>query len=90
MSVKINIPPFLVHLANETQIAVVEGTTIDDCLKEFGKRFPNTRKLLFDDEGKLREYIDVYLNGKSIYLEGLSKLVADGDELDVLFVITGG
>ena len=71
-------------------MAVVEGNTIDDCLKEFGKRFPNTRKLLYDDEGKLREYIDVYLNGVSIYLEGLSKLIADGDELDVLCVISGG
>ncbi len=89
MNAKINIPPFLLHLVNETQLAV-QGLTVDDCLKEFGKRFPDTRKLLFDDEGKLRQYIDVYLNGESIYPEGLSRLIADGDELDVLFVISGG
>ena len=90
MNVKINIPPFLLHLTHKTKVAVVDGNTIDDCLREFGKRFPDTRKLLFDEEGKLREYLDVYLNRKSIYPKGISKLVSDGDEIDVLFVISGG
>ena len=90
MSVKIIIPPFLQHIANEAKIAVVDGATIGECLDEFLKRFPSTRELLFDEHGKLHTYIEVYLNGLSTYPRELSKPVNDADELDILFVIAGG
>lgn len=90
MSVRIIIPSFLQHITNDEKIALVNATEIGECLNEFVKRFPSTRKLLFNEHGKLHEYIEVYLNGASTYPEELSRPVNDGDEIDIMFVIAGG
>ena len=50
--------------------------------------FPNLK--LFDTDGELLAYLDVYVNGESAYPEGLKKPVKDGNELSVILMIGGG
>ncbi len=52
------------------------------------EQFPNLK--LFDTDGKLLAYLDVYVNGESAYPEGLKKPVKDEDELSIILMIGGG
>ena len=45
---------------------------------------------LFDKDGNLHNYVDVYLNQESAYPDELAKSVKDGDELNVALIIAGG
>ena len=90
MSVKINIPQFLQHLANDVKTADVNGSTVGECLNDLVKRFPQFEELLFDKNGKLLKYVDVYINEESTYPEELAKPVNDGDELYIMNIIAGG
>jgi molybdopterin converting factor small subunit len=90
MAVKIDIPWFLQRASNGIKITKVQGDTVGNCLKSLVARFPLLEKELFDDKGRLAPHVDIYLDGHSIHAEGLAKPVKDGNELSILFVVSGG
>ena len=90
MSIRIDIPPLLRHLADGATTATVKGSTVGDCLNHFVKQYPGTKKLLFGKNGKLLRYVEVYVNGETTYPEELTKRVKDGDEIAIVYLISGG
>ncbi len=90
MSVKINISSILAQYTNDERVVQVNGSTVGQCLDHLVKQFPGIAPCLFDKDGKLHSDIDIYANGKSTYPEELAKLVNDGDELHITFLIGGG
>ena len=54
-------------------------------------QFRDLRKHLFNDEGKLRSFVNVYLNDEDIrYLDKDKTAVKDGDTLSIVPSIAGG
>lgn len=90
MSVKINIPLFLQSLVGDVKVVDVTGDTVGECLNDLVSKFPEIKKLLFDTNGELHHYINILVNGESVYFEQLTKPVADGAELFMLYIIAGG
>ena len=90
MSVEINIHPFFYHLTNNQAIVEVNGSTVGQCLDDLVKQFPETKKKLFNKNGKLLNYVDIYVNLESSYPEELAKPVTDADELHITLMIGGG
>ena len=61
------------------------------CLARSPPQFPDLRKQLFNDEGKLRSFVNVYLNDEDIrYLKKDATPVAEGDTLSIVPSIAGG
>jgi molybdopterin converting factor small subunit len=54
------------------------------------KQFPGIKKQLFTKSSNLFENIIISVNGESAYPEQLAKPVKDGDELNIVFMISGG
>ncbi len=91
MSIKVNISPVLSQYTNKKGVVELNGVkTVGECLNEIVKIFPKIKPGLFDKEGNLHSYIDVYVNGESSYPEPLAKPVKDKDELYIVFLIAGG
>lgn len=90
MSIRVNIHPSLYHLTNNQEIVEVNGSTVGQCLDHLTRQFPDIQEALFDEKGKLLNYIDIYINMESAYPDEAAKPVKDGDELHLLPVISGG
>lgn len=90
MSVQLDIPPLLRHLADGVTTARVKGSTVGECLNYFVKLYPKTERLLFDKDGKLVRYAEVYVNKVTTYPEELTTPVKDGDEISIVYLISGG
>jgi molybdopterin synthase sulfur carrier subunit len=90
MSVKINVYYFLPHLTNDQEVVEVEGNTVAECLDDFVKKFPGSCEWLFEDDGKLRKYLDVFINLVETDPDDLSAPVSDGDEIHIVMHLTGG
>jgi len=86
----INLHPDLLQFTNDQAMVMVNGSTVGECLDELVKQFPEIRQRLFDKNGKLLNYVDVYVNYESSYPEELAKPVKDGDELHITLIIAGG
>lgn len=90
MSVKINVYYFLPHLTNDQEIVEVEGKTVGECLDNFVKKFPVSHDWLFEDNGELRKYLDIFVNLVETDPDDLSTPVRNDDEIHIVMHLTGG
>ena len=88
---RIMIPTPLRQFADKNDTVEVPGTTAGEVLAGLTTRFPELRKHLFSDEGKLRSFVNVYLNDEDIrYLSKDATPVAEADVLSIVPSIAGG
>ena len=90
MSIKINIPSYLQVYTDNSGEVEVNGSTVSECLNHLVKQLPVMEKMLFAKEGKLLDYVSIYVDGEFAYADELAKPVKDGDELHILYIIGGG
>ena len=90
MSIKVRMPYFLQRVSNGLEVAEVAGSTVGECLKDLVEQFPDIKQSIFDENGELDMFGDIYVNGESTYPEGLAKTVKDGDELYIAILVGGG
>lgn len=68
----------------------VNGGTVKECLDLFVAEFPQVEEILFNHEGELYGYINIFVNNESCLSEGLDKPVMDGDEIYILTIVDSG
>jgi adenylyltransferase/sulfurtransferase len=88
---KILIPTPLRQFAAKNDSVEVEGATVGEALTALVTRFPDLKKNLYTDEGKIRSFVNVYLNDEDIrYIRKEATPVAAGDTLSIVPSIAGG
>ena len=90
MSIEINLASYLRPHADNKESVTVKGKTVGECLKDLTAKYPALKKMLFEKDGKLHDYVSVFAGGDIIYSDGLDKPVKDGDKLNILYIIGGG
>ncbi len=77
---KVLIPTPLRQYAGKQDSVELSGSTVGEVLAALTTQHPDLRKQLFNDEGKLRSFVNVYLNDEDIrYLKKDATPVKDGD-----------
>jgi len=91
MTVTIIIPTALrLHTDDEDEFKL-NARTVSDALKELVTAFPSLRRHLYSERGRLRNFINIYLNEEDIrYKEGESTQLKDGDTLMIVPAVAGG
>ncbi|HKV39891.1 MAG TPA: ThiF family adenylyltransferase, partial [Blastocatellia bacterium] len=91
MPVKILIPTALRTFAGGSDAISVDGRTVSTALSELVETHPALKKHLYTEEGRLRNFVNVYLNEEDIrYLEKEKTDLKDGDVLSIVPSIAGG
>jgi molybdopterin synthase sulfur carrier subunit len=92
MSVLVKIPTQLRAAAGgEAETEVDGASTVKEVLDGLFERHDELRARLYDDDGGLRRFVNVYVAGEDIrFLDGLATPVADGAELTILPAVAGG
>ena len=90
MAVTVRIPQFLEQFTNKEREIEVEGSTVGECLKNLVRKFPGAKQEIFDKNGDIIYYIDVYVNNESAYPNTLIKPVEDGDDISIVLMLSGG
>ncbi|MBC7926973.1 MAG: MoaD/ThiS family protein [Bryobacteraceae bacterium] len=82
--------PLRQYTANQDTVHVT-GTTVGQLLSALTTEHPDLRKHLFNDEGRLRSFVNVYINDEDIrYLSKDATPVTDADTLTIVPSIAGG
>jgi sulfur-carrier protein len=92
MAVKVLIPSTLRTLTNnETTINLEASGTVADVLSALDAKFPGIGERLRDDDGEIRRFVNVYVNGDDVrFLEGTATALKAGDELSIVPAMAGG
>jgi adenylyltransferase/sulfurtransferase len=89
---KIHIPtPLRVYTGKQETVSVA-AKTVGEALGELTALHPELKKHLYSEEGKLRSFVNVYLNDEDVrYLPGKeTTAVTDTDALTIIPSIAGG
>jgi sulfur-carrier protein len=91
VTVLVKIPTQLRAAADGDAEARIDGATVQEVLDGLFARFDELRARIYDDDGSLRRFVNVYLAGEDIrFLDGLATPVVDGAELTILPAVAGG
>jgi molybdopterin/thiamine biosynthesis adenylyltransferase/rhodanese-related sulfurtransferase/molybdopterin converting factor small subunit len=91
VSIKVIIPTALRQHTNDEDELQLNARTVGDALKELTTSFPNLRKHLYSENGRLRNFVNVYLNEEDIrYKDGEGTALKDGDTLMIVPAVAGG
>jgi molybdopterin synthase sulfur carrier subunit len=91
MSIVVRIPTPLRRLTNGQDKVDVDGDSLGGVIDAMNEQYPGIRERICDDQGQLRNFVNVYINGEDVrFLQGLETPTSAGDEVSVVPAVAGG
>ena len=91
MAIKVRIPTPLQKLTRDLDVVECSGKSVKELVDDLEKRFPGIKERLCDEKGKVRRFINIYVNDEDIrFLQMDSTPLKDGDEISIIPAIAGG
>jgi molybdopterin synthase sulfur carrier subunit len=87
----VKIPPVLRAQTGGESLVTAEGGDVGEVLRGLAEAHPGTEKQLFDADGALNRYVNIYLNDEDVrVLDGLDTSVSESDTIVILPAMAGG
>ncbi len=91
MGVAVLVPSALRGLTHNQARVEVEGSTLREVLHNLDRSYPGVGERLFDGDGSVRRFVNVFVNGVDARKAGgLDAAVADGSEVGIMPAMAGG
>ena len=91
MSNKVLIPTPLRPYAGKQDVVEVDGKTVGELLVNLTSQYADLRKHLYTEEGRLRSFVNVYVNDDDIrYLDREQTPLKPGDTISIVPSVAGG
>jgi len=85
------IPTPLRVYADKQDVVQVEGNTVGELLQNLTVKYSDLKKHLYNEDGRLRSFVNIYLNDDDIrYLDKEATVVKDGDTISIVPSVAGG
>ena len=91
MPVQVLIPTPLQKFTNDEASISLDASSVDGLIDALDGRYPGLKGRLCDEAGKLRRFLNVYVNSEDIrFLENQTTPLNDGDEVSIVPAVAGG
>ncbi|MBM5824657.1 MAG: MoaD/ThiS family protein [Cyanobacteria bacterium M_surface_10_m2_119] len=91
MAIQVLIPTPLQKFTNDEASVSLEAGTVSALVEALEARFPGIQARLCDESGKLRRFLNIYVNSEDIrFLENEATALNDGDEVSIVPAVAGG
>ncbi len=91
MTIKVRIPAQLRSVTGGVGEIEAEGATVGQVLKEVDTLNPGFGERVFDEDGKLRRFVNIFLADEDVrFMDGLETEVKDGQVISVVPAVAGG
>ena len=90
-SVTVRIPPPLRKYTGGQEEVTASGSTVSALISDLETRHAGIRDRLLDEEGRLRRFVNVFVNDEDCrFLKDLETEIAGGETISVVPAIAGG
>jgi len=91
MPVQVLIPTPLQKFTNDEASVSLDASSVDGLIDALDGRYPGLKGRLCDEAGKLRRFLNFYVNSEDIrFLENQTTPLKDGDEVSIVPAVAGG
>ena len=90
-TINVRVTAVLQRLTSGQKTVEASGETVGALIEDLEDRFPGFRHQLYNDNGELHRFVNIYLNDEDIrYMGGIKTPLKQGDVLDILPALAGG
>jgi sulfur-carrier protein len=87
----IRIPTPLRKLVGGSEEIKTSGNSLDECLQLLCLSYPDIQERIYDEEGQIRRFINVFVNDEDIrFLQNKDTPIQATDEISIVPAIAGG
>ena len=91
MPVIVRIPTPLQRFTNDQPEVHLNATSVAELVTALETEYPGIQARLCDDSGRLRRFVNVYVNDEDIrFQQNEETALKDGDEVSIIPAIAGG
>ena len=91
MSITVRVPTPLQKLTKNKAEVEAKGSNVKELIEDLEKNFPGLKERLCDEKGKLRRFINIYVNEEDVrFLQQAETPLKDNDEVSIIPAIAGG
>jgi MoaD family protein len=91
MSVEVRVPTVLRKHTGGARVVQAQGPDVAAVIENLEQQFPGLKQELMNEEGKVRQFVNIYVNDEDIrYLQSLQTRLDEGDSLAILPAVAGG
>ena len=88
---RVKIPTQLRPLTGDEGEVEAWGGTVHEVVEDLEARYPGMKERLVDDSGRLRRFVNVYLDQEDVrFLRGIDTEVPEGARLSIIPAVAGG
>ena len=91
MPVMVRIPTPLRRMTNGKDKVEMQESALSEMIENLESAYPGFKERLIDENGELRYFVNIYLNGEDVrFLNGLDTTASAGDEISIVPAVAGG
>lgn len=91
MMVRVRVPTPLRKFTNGADEVKAQGNTVRVLVDDLENKFPGIKERICDETGKIRRFVNVYVNGDDIrFLQNMETALKEGDAISIVPAIAGG
>jgi sulfur-carrier protein len=91
MSVRVRVPTPLRKFTQGVDEVNAQGANVKSVVEDLEKKYPGIKERICDETGKIRRFVNVYVNGDDIrFLQNLETSIKEGDNISIVPAIAGG
>lgn len=91
MMVRVRVPTPLRKFTNGADEVNAQGNNVRSLVEDLDRKFPGIKERICDESGKIRRFVNVYVNGDDIrFLQNLETSLKEGDNISIVPAIAGG
>ncbi len=91
MSVRVRVPTPLRKFTKGVDEVDAQGNNVRSIVEDLEKNYPGIKERICDESGKVRRFVNVYVNGDDIrFLQNLETALKEGDNISIVPAIAGG
>ena len=89
--VRVRVPTPLRKFTNGADEVNAQGNNVRSLVEDLDQKFPGIKERICDESGKIRRFVNVYVNGDDIrFLQNLETSLKEGDNISIVPAIAGG
>jgi sulfur-carrier protein len=91
MALRVRVPTPLRKFTKGADEVSAQGDNVRAMVEDLEKNFPGIKERICDETGKIRRFVNVYVNGDDIrFLQNLDTALKEGDSISIVPAIAGG
>ncbi len=91
MTVRVRVPTPLRKFTKGVDEVTAQGNTVRALVDDLERQFPGIKERICDETGKIRRFVNVYVNGDDIrFLQNMETSLKEGDSISIVPAIAGG